>query len=158
MTIICAVPYDTSASAFYFDSMAEYHLKYNARLPVEEYELQYIEGCNPKLFSEAGICQSTIETWFDSLSNVTDNSDSGIAIRYLLNLGYSLYDAIEKADEISIFRGKSCDYAYEVFSDSQIPEHLRGYIDYDAIARDLEINGELVEFCHETLITNAHDF
>lgn len=158
MTTICAVPYDTSASAFYFNTVDEYHEKYAKRLPVEEYELQFIDGYNPKLFSEAGICQSNLENWFQSLEGIEDDSDDGISLRYLLSMGYSLIDALSKFKEVMVFRGKPSDYAYELFEDSRIPEHLANYIAYDAIARDMEINGEIAEFSHETIIINAQEF
>jgi hypothetical protein len=157
MTTICAIPYDTSASAFYFSTVDEYREKYAKRLPVEEYELQFIDGDNPKLFSEAGICQSNLENWFESLDNIEDDSDDGISLRYLLSMGYTLTDALSKFNEVMVFRGKPSDYAYEIFEDSEIPEHLANYIDYDAIARDMEINGEIAEFSDEIIIANAQE-
>ncbi|ASF49165.1 hypothetical protein [Methylophaga nitratireducenticrescens] len=80
MITICAVSYDTSAAAFYFSTIAEYNEKYTKRLPVEEYEIQFIDGDNPKLFSEAVICQSNLEFWFDSLADLDDNSDAGMNV------------------------------------------------------------------------------
>ena len=38
------------------------------------------------------------------------------------------------------------------------PENLRYYIDYDAIARDMKINGEIVEIKHDLIVTNANEF
>lgn len=158
MIIICAVPYDTSASAFYFSTIDEYREKYAKRTPVEEYELQFIDGDNPKLFSEAGICQSNLENWFQSIESIEDDSDDGISIRYLLSMGYSLTDALSRFEEVMVFRGKPSDYANEIYEYSGIPEHLANYIDYDAIARDMEINGEIAEFSYEIIITNAQEF
>ena len=158
MTTICAVPYDTSASAFYFSSITEYDEKYTQRLPVEEYEMQFIDGDNPKLFNESDISQANINLWFQALDDIEDDSDASISIRYLTSLGYSLSDAIHKKDEVAVFHGKPSDYAYEIFSDSEIPDYLSNYIDYDAIARDLELSGEICEFSSEVIITNAHDF
>ena len=37
-------------------------------------------------------------------------------------------------------------------------ENLRYYIDYDAIARDMKINGEVVEIGYNMIVTNAHEF
>ncbi|MES9942037.1 MAG: hypothetical protein ABW105_06600 [Candidatus Thiodiazotropha sp. 6PLUC1] len=39
-----------------------------------------------------------------------------------------------------------------------MPENLRYYIDYDAIARDMGYNGEIEEIDREAIITNAYDF
>jgi len=41
---------------------------------------------------------------------------------------------------------------------TEIPENLRYYIDYDAIARDMKINGEIIEIDHDLIVTNAYDF
>jgi antirestriction protein len=35
---------------------------------------------------------------------------------------------------------------------------LRYYIDYDAIARDMQINGEIAEIDRELIVTNAQEF
>lgn len=158
MSTICAVPYDTSAPAFYFNSLEEYHQQYDKQLPVEEYEMQFIDGDNPQLFSATGICQGNIDIWFDTLEDIEDDSDHGIALRYLLSLGYSLSDALDRAEDVQIHQGTTHSYAYDLYSDLDIPAHLANYIDYDAIARDLEMNGELVEFAFEIYITNAQEF
>ncbi len=51
------------------------------------------------------------------------------------------------------------DYAYDLIEETtEIPENLRSYIDYDAIARDMEINGEIVEINHDLIVTNAQEF
>lgn len=39
-----------------------------------------------------------------------------------------------------------------------VPEHLRYYIDYDAIARDMELNGEITEIGYQKIVTNASEF
>lgn len=158
MTTICAVPYDTSAPAFYFNSLDEYQQKYDRQLPVEEYEMQFIDGDNPQLFNAANICQGNINTWFDELEDIEDDTDQGIAIRFLLSLGYSLSDALERADEVQLYHGKASNYAYDLYSDTDIPSHLANYIDYDRIARDLELSGDIAEFAFETFITNAQEF
>lgn len=158
MATICAVPYDTSAPAFYFNSLEEYHQQYGKQLPVEEYEMQFIDGDNPQLFKAANISQGNIDTWFDGLEDIEDGSDRGIAIRYLLSLGYSLSDALDRAEDVQIHRGAAHDYAYDLYSEIEIPLHLINYIDYDAIARDLEMNGEVDEFGFEIYIINAQEF
>ena len=41
---------------------------------------------------------------------------------------------------------------------TEVPESLRHCIDYDAIARDMEINGEITEIERELIVTNAQEF
>ena len=120
--------------------------------------MQFIDGDNPQLFNAANICQGNIDTWFDTLEDIDDDSDHGISIRYLLSLGYSLSDALDRAEGVQIHRGAAHDYAYDLYSDTDIPAHLANYIDYDMIARDLELSGDIAEFDFETFITNAHEF
>ncbi|MBL3591784.1 MAG: antirestriction protein ArdA [gamma proteobacterium endosymbiont of Lamellibrachia anaximandri] len=39
-----------------------------------------------------------------------------------------------------------------------MPENLQYYIDYQAIARDMKINGEIIEIERDLIVTNAHEF
>lgn len=55
--------------------------------------------------------------------------------------------------------GSAADYTQELIEETaDIPENLRFYIDYEAIARDMKVNGEIEELDHETLVTNGYDF
>mgnify|MGYP000331972877 CR=1 FL=1 len=76
-----------------------------------------------------------------------------------LQYGYSLEDALERYEEVSLFNGPAKDYAYDIIEETtEIPENLRYYIDYDAIARDMKINGEIIEIDHDLIVTNANEF
>lgn len=159
MTTLAATPYDTSAPFFYFDSNEEFEEKYAKNQPVEEYEIQYIDGYNSRLFREADINQCNIELWFDTLSHIDDDSDNGVSLSYLLSIGYTLSDALDRADEVQIYRGRSEDYVFEFFNEiNDVPANLAFYIDYKQVQTDMEINGELVEFQYEVYITNPQDF
>jgi hypothetical protein len=158
MTILCAVPYDTSAPSFFFKSLEEYESKYAAQLPVEEYEIQYVDGDNFSLFNTAQICQGNLNTWFESLDEIDTSSDQGISVRYLLSIGYSITDSIERADDVQLFHGTAESYAQELYEEMDIPESLVSYIDYERIARDLELSGDITEFGYKLFITNANDF
>ena len=50
------------------------------------------------------------------------------------------------------------DYAYEMFQDSLegVPEHVKRYIDYEAMARDMDLGGEVIVV--ETGYREAHIF
>lgn len=49
------------------------------------------------------------------------------------------------------------DYAQELTEEtSEIPSHLQNYIDYEAMARDMEINGDV--FCFDTGYQEMHVF
>ena len=53
---------------------------------------------------------------------------------------------LDRYEDVYIFNGPASDYAHKIIEDTcEVPENLRYYIDYDAIARDMKINGEIVE-------------
>ncbi|MEI7431203.1 MAG: antirestriction protein ArdA, partial [Betaproteobacteria bacterium] len=119
--------------------------------PVEEFEIQFIDGENADLFEACGINQSNLSTWFDDIEDKDDHEK--IALYFLTGtLGYSLDDAMDKIDDVSIFQGDAKEAAEELFDDCyahEIPENLRFYFDMDKFARDLEIGGDFNEFEYE---------
>jgi Antirestriction protein (ArdA) len=154
MTTLCATPYDISAPFFYFESIEEYNekatnLRNDYGQPVEEFELQFIDGesIDAELFEAAGINQANLEKW-DDLEALDD--DDKVKLVYLLDsVGYELNDALDTLDDVMIFEGNLRDAAEELFDECyahDIPENLRHYIDYEAFARDLDMNGDMSEF------------
>ena len=60
---------------------------------------------------------------------------------------------------VCFFEGTSSDYAYDLINETtEVPEHLRFYIEYEAITRDIKINGEIAEIERELIVTNAQEF
>lgn len=58
-----------------------------------------------------------------------------------------------------LFNGSAEDYAAELIEDTMpIPEHLRFYIDYKAIARDMALNSEIAEIRDDLVVINACEF
>lgn len=160
MTTLHATAYDITAPGFYFESEEEFNKKYDKHLPVEEYEIQYIDGDNPHLFDNANINQSNLSLWFDELSSIDDDSDEAIALEYLLSIcGYNIKEALDQYEDVHVFDGSLSDYAYEFFNEChEIPEFLSSYIDYDRIANDMNLNSEIHEIKHNKVITNCCDF
>lgn len=164
MATLFANPYDLEATGFYFDSFEDFEdkaskLKNSSGLPVEEFEIDYIEGDNPHLFKAARINQANLELWFDELDHIGDNEDEGIAIRFLMDdLGYDLKDALAKKDDVILYRGRLVDYAAELVEECyDLPEIAERYFDYEAFARDLELGGDVVEIAFETYCVNAQE-
>ena len=148
-----AQPYNIDAKGFYFDSYEDY-TRQAARCrdrfghPVEEFEIQYIDGPDGELFRAAGLDQSTLH-WLDELEAVEDYKKP--AVFFLLDNGMAsdVGEAIAKADDVCLFTGGLQDAADNLFDEcyaSDIPEGLRMYIDYEAFARDLRLGGDFVEF------------
>ncbi|MES9980938.1 MAG: antirestriction protein ArdA [Candidatus Thiodiazotropha sp. 6PLUC5] len=148
-------------TGFYFDSLEAFEEgmeKLEAR-GCEEVEIQFIDGeCGlSKLVSAAGIDQSTVALWFEELDDLDTLEIDQIC--FLLDCGHDLEDALTRYEYVNIFHGSAADYAQELIEETtDIPENLRYYIDYEAIARDMGYNGEIEEIDREVIVTNAYDF
>tara|TARA_R110001606_G_scaffold363430_2_gene517533 strand:- start:2737 stop:3246 length:510 start_codon:yes stop_codon:yes gene_type:complete len=157
-TMLYATPYDIDFDGFYFSDMDEFNTLYQQH-PCEEFEIQFIDGDNPQLFSSALIGQANLEQWFDELVNIADDEDKAIQVIYLLNLGYTLDDALNKSDDVCLFHGLAEDYAYELFNECyDIPESLVHYIDYEKFANDMLISSEITEYSRNIFIINTVSF
>lgn len=153
MTILHANPYNLDASGFYFESVEEFTNKSEALRdrfgnPVEEFVIIFIEGDDPALFEACRIDQTNLDTWFDTIEDLQDYEKA--ALYYLRDcIGYSLSDALDKLDDVSLYEGRLIDAAEELFDEcylQDVPEAVRNYIDYAAFARDCELNGDMYEF------------
>lgn len=159
-TTLYANPYDTSYTGFYFDSTEQFNQKLS-QASFEEVEIDYIDGDNPLLFQAANIHQCDIDTWFDELDQYSDDDQEALAICYLIEIMH-LDEAIKRWDEVILHRGSLADYAFELVSDvyafDQLPDLIRNHIDYDSIARDLELNSEVTEIHHNLWVVNCLEF
>ena len=108
-TTLFAQPYNLDAQGFYFHSTEEFetqseNLRDRFGCPVEEFEIQFIDGEGADLFEACGINQSNLFMWFDEIE-VLDEHEK-ISLHFLAGiLGYSLDSAMNKIDEVSIFHG-----------------------------------------------------
>ena len=151
MTVkLYAQPYDHAASGFYFESYEDYaekakKLRNDYGDPVEEFEIQFIEGedIDCALAAAIGLNQANfrdylkcVEAWeFWEKANVI------IAVG---ECGYE-FDPDDSPDllGVDVYGVESLRELAEQFVDDglfgDIPENLRFYIDYDSIARDLSV-------------------
>jgi antirestriction protein len=153
MTILHAQPYNIDASGFQFTSADEYTAKQSALrdrfgAPVEEFEIQYIDGDDGQLFDACRIHQGDLATWFDDIETL-DRQEKA-ALFYLVDqVGYRLNEALEKLEDVCISECSLIEAASELFDECylpEVPEAVRPYIDYDAFARDCRLGGDMVEF------------
>ena len=110
MTTLFAQSYLYRDTGFYFDSIEEFDAgmkRLNAK-GIEEVEIQFIDGedYEAKLFNAAGISQSNVYEWFEHLNDF--NEYSATQITYLLELGYSLQEALDKHEDVYLYFGKAC--------------------------------------------------
>lgn len=161
MTTFYAQPYSTDFTGFYFDSAEQFdeRMEEMNEKGCEEVEIQFIDGDMhlAQLFKSAYIGQGDIDFWFDELEDMDDQDITRLC--YLLDQGHSMKDALNKYDCVCLHYGTAEDYAQEIIEETtDIPENLRYYIDYEAIARDMQLNGEIVEIERDLIVTNAHEF
>jgi Antirestriction protein (ArdA) len=166
MTTLHAQPYNVDAQGFYFTSAEEYTTKQEALrdrfgAPVEEFELQYIDGDDSQLFDACGINQCNLPTWFDDIEPLEDYEKA--ALFYLVDQGgYDLSDALERYDDVALFDGRLIDAATQLFDEiylPEVPEAVQYYIDYAAFAYDCQMGGDMTEFNFNGVIytcTNAN--
>ncbi|MDQ0314601.1 antirestriction protein ArdA [Amorphus orientalis] len=152
MTLLFAQPYDVSASGFFFETIDQYEERAAKAVNsfgerVEEFEIQFIdgEGIDAAFAKAVGLNQANIGTFLD-LVDEWDEDDKRRFIVAVGECGYSFDlegDAICDLD-VDLYEGMSLRELAEEFVDEglfgEIPENLRFYIDYDAIARDLAMD------------------
>lgn len=165
MAKLYANPYDITASGFYFESFEEFEEKAKRTRNdswelVEEFEIEFISGDNPKLFAAAEIDQAKLEIWFEEMDHISDDSDEGLAIRYLLeDVGMSLEDALRRYHDVRIYRGRIEDYAAGLIDEHfDLPTIAVRYFDFEAFARDLVLGGDVAEISPEIWCVNAAEF
>ena len=149
MTQLYAQPYDISATGFYFDTLEEYEQKAAKNRndygqPVEEYELQFIDGedIDCKLFAALGVNQATFGKYLEACDEWSEDEKRKVIVA-VGESGYSFdFDKNSPDDfEVDIYEVDSLKELAEQFVDEglygEIPKAIANYLDYDAIARDL---------------------
>ena len=123
----------------------------------EEYAIHDYEGFWPFDVSE----YSSIEELAQIAEILThiDSEDSKHAITFIAGIYDDLDTILDKIKNVQIFHGSRGDYAEELTDNCcDVPRYLINYVDYDAMGRDMELNGEISEIEHHVLVTNAHEF
>tara|TARA_R110000868_G_scaffold104453_3_gene287596 strand:- start:1063 stop:1557 length:495 start_codon:yes stop_codon:yes gene_type:complete len=148
-----ATPYDISAMGFYFETYEEYCKKSQTHTneygqPVEEYEIQFIDGDNHELFRALGINQANLKQWFDDFEEL-DEENTAKATYLAGDVGYSIDNILDKLDDVTLFEGTAIEYAEQFIEDTDmlqgLPDNLRYYFDTEAYARDLLAGGDITE-------------
>ena len=149
MTRLYAQPYDISALGFYFDTAEEYNeksskLKNSYGWPVEEFELQFIDGesIDAKLFEALGVHQGNFSAFLEAAEDWSEDDKIKVIIA-VGEVGYKFdfgKDSPDQFDvdlyEIDSLRDLAMQFVEEGLYGT-IPESIQNYLDYDAIARDL---------------------
>ncbi len=152
MTQFYAQPYDISATGFYFNTVEDYDAKHAACKndygdQVEEFEIQFIDGddIDCDLFKAIGINQCNIHHFVDAVDAWEDYQKLNVIIA-VGECGYDFdFDSNDPDDfDVTLYEVDTMKELAEQFVDEglygDIPDSLRFYIDYDAIARDLRMD------------------
>ena len=147
-----AQPYDISATGFYFETLEEYE-KLSAKAandygqPVEEFEIQFIDGerIDCELARAWELNQVNFEEFLESATDWDDERKRHYIIA-VGECGYGHFDVVDDPEsiEIDLYPVSGLRDLAEQFVEEglfgEIPEPLRFYIDYEAIARDLGVD------------------
>lgn len=163
-TTLYAQPYDISASGFYFDDADDYaskaaSLRNDYGQPVEEFEIQFIDGKNidAALAKTLGLSQCTLARYFEVVEEWSDDQKRHFIIA-VGECGYNFDPAnVDPYDfDVDLYEADSLRDLAEMFVDEglygDIPDHLAHYIDYDAIARDLALDFSVTDIAGTRLI------
>jgi len=151
MTQLHAQPYDISATGFYFETYEQYAgkaatAKNDYGQKVEEFDIQFIDGADLdcELAKALDLNQVNVKRFLELVDEWEDHEK----IRFAIAAGECGYSVdIEKDDidllDVDIYGVETLRELAEQFVEDglfgDIPERLQFYIDYDAIARDLEV-------------------
>ena len=167
MTItLHAQPYDISATGFYFTNAEDYDSKAKALKnahgdPVEEFEIQFIDGerIDCDLAKAIGINQANFRDYLECAEAWEDWQKINVIIA-TGELGYD-FDAQDDPDHygIDLYHADNMRELAEQFVDEglfgEVPTQFQFYIDYDVIARDLAVDYTEIEVAGERLIYRA---
>ena len=148
-----ANPFDLSASGFYFDDYSSYLTQAKKHKnqygdPVDEFEIENINGTNYQLFNALGINQANLKEWFTDFEQL-DGDDLIKAVYLAEYTGADISDILDNLDDVSLFEGTATEFAEEYIDDcgllSELPEHLHYYFEVEAFARDMVLSGDITE-------------
>ena len=163
MTRLYAQPYDITATGFYFETAEEYaalaaQVVNDYGQPVEEFEIQFIDGeaIDAALAQAWGLNQANLGRFFE-VALAWENREK---VRCIIAMNEGIGFDVEAGDidalDVDIYSVETLRALAEQFVDDglfgDIPEPLRFYIDYDAIARDLGMDYTEAVIAGERLI------
>ena len=159
-------PYNINADGFYFEDMSAYNLMVEKcfdsfGLPVEEFEIQFTEGENIdfELFEVWGIHQGNVCKYLDAVDRLTHHKKTNSII--MADMGFCLDKNLATFDVELHYCDQMRDLAMYLVENGKygdIPEIIQQYIDYDALAIDLEAAYTEVNIAGKILYIAALNF
>ena len=153
--ILCAVPYNAyGLPFFYFSSEEEYNEKLEAAQELDliknlcgdfEHEIQFIDGeGSQKLIDTV----QTMEEYFRIVAELETLDEHQQAAMHALTerLGMTTKEALDALEDAHVIEGTATDYAYDIAQESGLDGFALTYFDSEKFARDMDLNGEILEF------------
>lgn len=164
MTRLYAIPYDMTAGGFYFSTLSEFVMndannRNDQGYRVEEYEIQFLDGDD--IDAELAKAWELNQSNFTSFLEKAEEWEESEKISYIIAVGecgYSHDQVIDAPENIDItyYQVQFMRELAEQFVDDglygEIPTTLVSYIDYQAIARDLEVEYSTIKIAGEWFI------
>lgn len=152
MATFYAQPYDLAAQGFYFSDAQTYRRNITSIVndygdPVEEFEIQFIDGesIDAELAKALGLYQGNVLAFMEVIDNWDDDQKTAVIIA-VGECGYQFDLQTDDPDslDVTLYPARTLKELAEQFVEEglfgEIPEQLRAYLDYDAIARDLAMD------------------
>lgn len=144
MTKLYAQPFSDEIG-FYFHSLEEYQERVKD-LPIEEFEIRFIEGDNIDcaLFEAIGVYQDNIDHFFEVVKNWNTDEKTRVIIAGR-ECGYNIdRDTKPESFDIDIYEVATLEeLAYQCIDEGifgEISENIRFYLDMDLITRELSMD------------------
>ena len=158
--VLCATPYDPDAPFFYFSTLEEYESKAAALTncygqPVEEFMVDLIDGdrLDCELAKAVKLDQCNFASFLEAAEEWNEHEKT-VALIALNHIGGLTLDDDPHRREVAIFRVESLSELAEQFVGEglygEIPDRLSGYINYEAIGRDLRFDHHEITIAGET--------
>ncbi len=164
MTItLFAQPYDISAAGFYFETVEQYDALSASAVndyggQVEEFEIQFIDGepIDCALAKAWEIDQGDFAAYLKAVEAWDHHEKLRVIITLQQGIPFDpVSDDLDGLD-VEVYEEESLRGLAERFVEEglfgEIPEPMRSYIDYDAIARDLGMEYAVTEIAGERLV------
>ena len=158
---LCALP--TSGKEAYIDFSTLEQFQALEELGVS-YVIDYCEGNDEQdqFHLAFQVTHSNLAVWFEALARfeALDSDDERTLVAYFIANHYcppkdSLRLCIESCfdlDDVYLHHGSGAEYCEQLLADTggldDMPDNLRGYFDYESLASDLELNGEITQIGH----------
>lgn len=154
---IAAVPYCIESKFFTFSDGEEFDRLFEKQFDLrgtEEYEFDLIEAdeAAATIWKLMEVTQANLHKFFEVYDSYQFDSDENL-LKFRIcveHFGMTIDEAFSRYEEVCLYEGTPEEYVEEYCNEHHhIPDFLRGFIDYESMARDWEWSSEIIHFDEE---------